>query len=122
MLKVALLEDDRTMLSLLTTLLQIEGYQPLVLGCNSNDFSGMLAILCREQPDLALVDVHLCQLDGFDLLAAIRQDSVLNGMRVLMTSGIDVSTRSLQAGADGFLLKPYMPEELIAQIQHICSA
>ena len=116
MTKIMLCEDDPTMSSLLTTLLEYEGYNVLDHE-DCIDFDGLLEVIRRENPDIILLDVHLRQLNGFDLLRMIRKDTELRQPRILMSSGMDMGMESHVEGADGFLLKPYMPEELIKKIQ-----
>jgi CheY-like chemotaxis protein len=65
------------------------------------------------------MDVHLRQINGLDLLHAIRSDESTRSARVIMTSGIDMSQRCLEKGADAFILKPYMPEDLIQKIRQV---
>lgn len=116
MIKILLCDDDPTMTTLLRTLLEYEGY--VVLGRHDcMNFEGILEIIRQEKPDMVLLDVHLRQLNGFDLLHMIRQDTGLQQPRVLMSSGMDLGMESRVEGADGFILKPYMPEELINKIQ-----
>jgi DNA-binding response OmpR family regulator len=116
MIKILLCEDDPTMSSLLTTLLEYEGYE--VFGPEDCiNFDKLIDIIRQENPDIVLLDVHLRQLNGFDLLRKIRQEDGLRQPRVLMSSGMDVGMESQIEGADGFILKPYMPEELINKIQ-----
>ena len=50
-------------------------------------------------------------------LRTIRSDNRISDMRVLMTSGMDLKDQCVEAGADGFLLKPYMPDDLIQLIR-----
>jgi DNA-binding response OmpR family regulator len=114
--KVLLIEDDRTMVSLLRTLLRYEGFEVTLLE-QEETLDEIISTIRREQPALILLDVHLRQLNGFDLLHDLRADQTLRGIRVLMSSGIDFSTRCLHEGADGFILKPYMPEELTLKIR-----
>ena len=117
--KVMLAEDDLTMLSLLETLLEFEGYQVVVLDnaeANHNP-AGILNVIRNQQPDLALLDIHLGEVNGLDLLDQIREGNDFKNMRVLMSSGIDFSHECIQKGADGFILKPYMPDELIEVIK-----
>ncbi len=116
MTKIFLCEDDPTMNSLLTTLLEYEGYE--VFGTQDCiNFEEYLEIIRQEKPDIVLLDVHLRQLNGFDLLRLIRKETEMQQPRVLMSSGMDMGMESQIGGADGFLLKPYMPEELIEKIQ-----
>jgi DNA-binding response OmpR family regulator len=114
--KVMLIEDDETMLSLITTLLEFEGFQVSQLekdGC----LEDILDCIRHEKPELILLDVHLRRTNGFDLLERMRQDEELKSTRVLMSSGMELSKQCDQGGADGFILKPYMPEELVGKIR-----
>ncbi|NMB90582.1 MAG: response regulator transcription factor, partial [Chloroflexi bacterium] len=65
MAKILLIEDDRTMLGLLKTLLEIEGFQVSTIG----DGHGIdpLQTIRQEQPDAILLDVHLRFMDGLNL-------------------------------------------------------
>jgi len=118
MTKILLCEDDPTMSTLLTTLLEYEGF--VVLGDrNCVDFNELLEVIRQEGPDIILIDVHLRQLNGFDLLRMIRKDTEIVQPRILMSSGMDMAMESHVEGADGFLQKPYMPEELTKKIQEI---
>jgi DNA-binding response OmpR family regulator len=116
MSKVMLVEDDETMLGLLSTLLELEGFQ-VVHGNGQSMLEESLDELRREQPDLALVDVHLQNFNGLDLLRRLRQDEQLKRLLVLMSSGMEMSAECIYAGADGFILKPYMPDELVGKIR-----
>lgn len=112
--KIMLIEDDRTMLALLETLLQLEGFQVVTTG--NEIFSDLLPKVCEESPDIILLDVNLIRGNGMNLLEAIRSDSTLDHIRVIMSSGMDYKEECLRKGAQGFILKPYMPDELITMI------
>lgn len=116
--KLLLIEDDVTMLMLLRTLLQIEGYEVAQLE-GDESLERIMHTVQEEKPTLVLLDVHLRHVNGFDLLSSIRQDESLQDTRVIMSSGIDFGARCLREGADGFVLKPYMPEDLIQEIHRI---
>jgi DNA-binding response OmpR family regulator len=115
--KILLVEDDPTMLGLLQTLLQMEGFQ--VSLANEDGLEEIVSQVRREKPTLALIDVHLRHISGLEVLKRIRQDAELKDMGVLMSSGMDVGDKCLEAGADGFILKPYMPDELIKKIHKL---
>lgn len=108
--KVMIIEDDPTMLDLLTTLLQIEGFEVVRMG----EPQSIIQDISREMPVLILLDVHLeNELSGFDVLADIKQNPPLENIKIVMSSGLDFSHRCKEVGADAFVLKPYMPDELI---------
>jgi DNA-binding response OmpR family regulator len=114
--KILLVEDDATMLSLLCTLLEMEGF--LVVPVKEKTLANVYEVIKREIPSLVLVDVNLHQFNGIDLLKKIRGEADLKDIRVVMSSGMDYTTKCLQEGADDFIMKPYMPDDLILKIRN----
>jgi DNA-binding response OmpR family regulator len=110
-----LLEDDKTMLSLLSTLLTFEGFE-IVQIKNDQKLDDILVTIQNEAPSLIMLDINLSQFNGFDLLRKIRQDETRYNTKVLVASGLDYRIECRQEGADNFIQKPFMPEELIAKI------
>lgn len=108
--KVLLAEDDVTMVSLLKTLLNMEGFDVVALSADADVPAAVLA----ENPDVLLLDVHLLHQSGFVIMDALRSSSDTAGVRVVMSSGSNVREECMRHGADGFLLKPYMPDDLIS--------
>jgi DNA-binding response OmpR family regulator len=115
LIKVVLIEDDAEMRNLLRTLLEIEGFQ--VINYTQTNEREIREALRADRPDIVLLDVHLRSVNGIDILHHIRQDENIRGLQVIMTSGMEVSQSCLDAGADGFILKPYMPSDLIDLIR-----
>jgi len=111
MTHVALVEDDASMRSLLKIFLEMEQFEATLI----EEFDPVFIIPKLEEthPDFLLMDVHLQGINGLDLLTMIRSKSILNGLKVIMTSGEDCHDACIKAGADGFLLKPYMPTDLL---------
>ena len=115
--KVLIVDDDLTILNLLKTLLEIEGFEVLRLdNVNIASFTGLLQ---NNRPDVILLDVNLRQINGFNLLRVLRQSEELKAIRVIMTSGMDLTSRCKLEGADAFLLKPYMPNELVRLLKSL---
>jgi CheY-like chemotaxis protein len=113
MSKVLLADDDATMVSLLTTLLRMAGFEAETL----MDRPDMLAAIRAEKPDALLIDVHLGARSGLDIVHEVRRQKDLQGIKIVMASGIDRKEECLAAGANAFLLKPYMPDDLIQVLQ-----
>jgi DNA-binding response OmpR family regulator len=107
--KILLAEDDATMVSLLKTLLKMEGFEVLALQPDDD----IPAAVQRENPDVLLLDVHLSHQSGLDILDVLRNSEGTANARVIMSSGADVKEECLRHGANGFLMKPYMPDDLI---------
>jgi CheY-like chemotaxis protein len=114
MLKVMVIEDDPKMVSLLTTLLNLEGF--VVKTPPDHNIEGLMRVILEEKPEIALVDVNLNLGSGLDLVRAIREQPEIKNICVLMSSGYNMKKECAQAGANGFIMKPYMPDELIRQI------
>lgn len=113
MAKVLLAEDDPTMVSLLKTLLDMEGFEVLALDVNSD----VPAMVQREKPHALFMDVHLGEQSGMDILETIRKQKELSDVRIVMTSGLNVKEECITRGADAFLLKPFMPDDLIQALK-----
>jgi DNA-binding response OmpR family regulator len=117
MTKIMVVEDDRTMQGLLQTLLSMEGYQVILGGESSEE---IMAAIYQEKPDFLLLDVYLKKTNGLDVVRRLHTVPGSFLPLVLMTSGRDFSDECNKAGADGFLLKPYVPSELTGWIkEHI---
>jgi CheY-like chemotaxis protein len=115
MAKVLIVDDDATMTSLLTTLLQLDGYDVVQAASKG----GMLEALEADRPDIVLMDVFIGDADGLEILGDLRAsgDGKLD-MPVIMTSGMNLARECEAAGASAFLMKPYDPERLLALIKH----
>jgi DNA-binding response OmpR family regulator len=115
--KVLLIDDDLRILSLQKTYLELEGFT--VNHYDGTDPKSLEKILRENPPDVILLDVHLRNLDGFSLLRKLRQSAEYNSIPVVMTSGMDMSYKCKQEGANAFLMKPYMPKELVLLINEL---
>ncbi len=113
MMRITVVEDDPNMVVLLRTLLEIDGY-----AVGELDGSGdVLGGLKRSEPDFILLDVNLKGVNGLDIVGDIRQDAALKDVTVIMTSGLDMASECVRAGANHFLQKPYMPDQLLKIIR-----
>ncbi|MEY2818688.1 MAG: hypothetical protein RL275_2151 [Chloroflexota bacterium] len=112
---VLLAEDDFTMVSLLKTLLKMEGYEVVALDADAD----VVAAVRSVKPDVLLMDVHLFSQSGLDVLDKVRHSADISKVRVLMSSGSNVKEECLKRGANGFLMKPYMPDDLFKQLKQV---
>jgi len=111
--KILLAEDDHTMVSLLKTLLKLEGFDVVALDVNAD----VPAAVQQENPDALLMDVHLGQQSGIDIVKVIRQNPALTNIRIVMTSGLNMKEECLKHGANYFLMKPFMPDDLLSLLK-----
>jgi signal transduction histidine kinase/DNA-binding response OmpR family regulator len=83
------------------------------------DGQAALAAAERRRPDLVVSDVMMPRLDGFGLLAAIREKPGLREVPVVLLSaraGEEARLEGLEAGADDYLAKPFSARELLARV------
>jgi two-component system phosphate regulon response regulator PhoB len=111
--KVLLVEDDVTMVSLLKTLLKMEGFR--VVDAQADD--DIPAAVRDERPDVLLMDVHLFNRNGLEIIDSIRREPDICNVSVVMTSGMNLQEECLKHGATAFLMKPFMPDDLIRTIK-----
>ena len=97
---------------LLETLMSLEGDEVVAVSRPEE----IIPMAEREKPDLILMDFHLAGGNALDPLAALKAHEMLRGIPVLVTSGMDEETRCLEAGADGFILKPFRPSNLLERV------
>jgi CheY-like chemotaxis protein len=114
MAKVMVLEDESILRELLRELLGYEGYQVVA----PIDPERLLDEMLAEKPDALILDIHLNGINGLDLLEEIRKNPELKDVYVLATSGMNHAHQARQRGADDFIMKPYMPDELMQLLQN----
>ncbi|HRI12051.1 MAG TPA: adenylate/guanylate cyclase domain-containing protein [Verrucomicrobiota bacterium] len=108
-------DDDPANRDILTRCLERNGYTVSVVG------NGLEALqrLRSETFDLALLDILMPGLDGYQVLLKLKSDSVLCDIPVIIISGFDLGggiARCIEAGADDYLTKPFNPVLLRARI------
>ena len=86
----------------------------------AEDGAAALALIRRERPDVALLDIRMPGLDGLAALAAITADADLAATRVVILTTFELDEyvfAALRAGASGFLVKDSEPAELLRAIR-----
>jgi DNA-binding response OmpR family regulator len=109
MARIAIAEDDQTMVTLLTTLLKMDGFDVRPVDADED----VSAVVEREMPDVLVLDVHLSRQNGLDILDAIRRSDIARNAHIIMISGLNMKEECMRHGADDFLLKPFMPDDLL---------
>ncbi len=76
----------------------------------------------RLKPSLAILDVKMPGMDGFELLGRLRAEAALAGMPILMLTSMGSEqdiVRGLDLGADEYMVKPFSPVELVARVRRL---
>lgn len=113
--RVLIVEDEEQLAGAYALVLQQAGFTVQVLNAPLR----ILDVLQQFQPDLVLMDLHLAECSGAELMQLIRQDPAYCALPILFLSGDTDPVQHntvLSQGADLFLLKPIKPAQLIAAI------
>ena len=115
---VLVADDDKFMIDLVTFRLERAGYEVVT----AVDGDEALRAALEREPDLAVLDVRMPKLDGFELTSRIRRNEATSRMPIILLSGSvqdESIARGFEAGADDYLKKPFSPQELLARVQAI---
>lgn len=113
--RILVVEDHPPSLELVRYLLQSAGYAVSGAG----DGLAGLEQARRVRPDLVVCDIQMPGMDGYALLAALRADAALAAIPVIAVTAFSMPGdrhRILEAGFEGYISKPIVPETFIAQV------
>ncbi|MFF4968440.1 SpoIIE family protein phosphatase [Streptomyces sp. NPDC001037] len=114
--RVLVADDNADMREYLTRILVAAGYEVTTV----TDGVEALDSVRRGAPDLVISDVMMPRLDGLELVERLRGDARTASVPVLLLSaraGQEASIEGLQAGADDYLVKPFVAAELLARVR-----
>ena len=115
---VLVADDDEDILQLVSFRLERAGYNVIT----ASDGQKAIAAAREHQPDLAVLDVMMPGMNGYDVTRALRADEATAQIPVILLTArvqeADVS-RGFEAGADDYLRKPFSPQELRSRVQAI---
>ncbi len=118
MTKVLVAEDNTTLLENITLELELLGYEVL----QATNGQGALNVLktTDQLPDIIVSDIAMPDLDGFQLLEHVRSDPAWEGIPFLFLTAFDNQDNirvSKQLGADDYIVKPFMADDLVLAMQ-----
>jgi DNA-binding response OmpR family regulator len=103
-----IVDDDRTTVRLLQTLLELDGFDVSVAPRGED----VLPLARTVRPDVFLMDYHLSDMNGVEVIRHLRADPTFARTPIVMVSGMDVEKEAIKAGATTFLVKPFEPDDL----------
>jgi sigma-B regulation protein RsbU (phosphoserine phosphatase) len=113
--KVLVVDDEPDILDLVELTLLSEGFDVV----SATNGAEALAAAAREIPDLVLLDVSMPDLDGFEVMQALRDDPATARIPVIMLTAraqISDKLRGLSSGADDYITKPFEPADVVARV------
>ncbi|EDT15594.1 response regulator transcription factor [Clostridium perfringens] len=113
-MKILLVEDEESIRGFLRINFQRENFQ--VIECESGEEGVRKALI--EKPDIAILDVMLPGMNGFEVCQKLRESFPRMGIIILTAKGEDMDKiMGLQFGADDYVLKPFNPLEITLRVK-----
>jgi DNA-binding NarL/FixJ family response regulator len=114
--RLLLIDDDPNLILLVKDYLEFRGYE-VITAENGRE---ALELLDQEMPDMIICDVMMPEMDGYTFVKHVRENPKTNWIPVLFLSAKGQSqdrVKGLNTGADVYMVKPFEPEELVAQVE-----
>jgi two-component system alkaline phosphatase synthesis response regulator PhoP len=111
--KILVVDDERSILDLVTAYLRNEGYEVYTAA----DGLSALTAARAYQPDLVVLDIMLPGMDGLEVLTRLRRESDVYVIMLTARSEETDKIVGLSLGADDYLTKPFSPRELVARVK-----
>jgi DNA-binding response OmpR family regulator len=115
--KIVVIDDCQLTLAVARDMLESEGYE---VATASATIEANPLIFCTPPPDLIMVDVEMPLLNGPQTVVFLKSRTSSKDISVLMISAKsrdELSEISREAGADGFVCKPLLPQVLLPQVK-----
>ena len=116
MTKILVVDDEPDILSLLVDDLTDLGFDVL----SADNGASALGHIYRDRPDLALIDINMPVLDGYEILRKLRQDPTTQNLPVILLTGVSPAEgehTAIQLGANHYVTKPWDSEALHSVIR-----
>jgi CheY-like chemotaxis protein len=117
--KLVMLADDSPMIHRHTVpILEDDGYEVL----SAMDGAEGLRMVRERRPDLVITDIEMPKLDGYELCKTIKEGDATAHIPVLIASSLGQAQdleKGFDAGADDYLIKPVVPEELLTRVRQL---
>ena len=116
--RILIVEDEESLLKLESIFLSAKGYQ--VTGVNNG--RSALDEICKEKPDLVLLDIMLPKMDGFEVCRCIKENPETCDIPVVMLTARKTTrdySRGLEVGADAYITKPFKSAHIVDTIEQL---
>ena len=115
---VLTVDDSRTIRNMLLMTLTSAGYDTV----QAEDGVHGLEVLEGSEPDVIITDINMPRMDGFGFIENVRNSDQYRGIPILVLtteSDAEKKDRARQAGATGWIVKPFDPDKLLNAIQRV---
>ncbi|MCE1248163.1 MAG: response regulator [Firmicutes bacterium] len=118
--KILVADDNKDIAKLIEVNLKFEGYETMV----SYDGKSALNLIQTKHPDLIILDVIMPEMDGWQVIARLKEDKQTENIPVILLTGVSMKEgkeRGLIEGVEDYLSKPFNPLRLMEMVEEILS-
>jgi response regulator receiver protein len=116
--KILIVDDSESIREVVSFTLENEGFEVLV----ANDGTDALKFLDGREIDMIITDLHMPEMDGITLIKHVRAMEVYQRIPILFLTTESQTAKKMEAkeaGATGWIIKPFVPAKLIAALQKV---
>ncbi len=118
MTKILIADDNNDLLEMLVSRFRAVGFEVV----SAQTGTAALEVARREQPELAVLDVMMPELNGFQVCRRLKEDEELGDMPIVLLTAKGTEADQFwgfEVGADLYLTKPIEPGEVVAEVQKL---
>ena len=116
--KILIVDDEEPIILLLKTILTVYGYD----SCELSSSQKTMGKVEQEKPDLVILDIAMPEMDGYQVCRMLKGNPSTSMIPVVMITALALEQdrkMAMESGADGFILKPFDPRDVVAEIQRL---
>lgn len=114
--KILIADDETDLLEMLESVFHRAGYSHILTAPSGE---AALKLWREEHPDMVILDVMMPRVDGFSVLREIRRTSTVPVLMLTARGEAEDRFTGFESGADDYLVKPFLPKELLLRVQAI---
>jgi len=112
---VLVVDDEPRIIRFVRINLEMEGFRVI----EASNGVEAVALVREKMPDIALLDVMMPEMDGFETLRTVREVSSVPVIMLTVRSSEEDKVRGLDLGADDYVTKPFSPRELVSRVRAV---
>lgn len=113
--RILVVDDEERMIRFIRLNLEHDGFKVIEAGNGTQAINKVRS----SMPDLALLDIMMPDMDGFEVLKIIRETSAMPVIMLTAKGEENDRVRGLELGADDYITKPFSPRELVSRIKAV---
>lgn len=110
---ILVIDDELDLLVMIKSIFNRAGYKNVITAASARE---ALSIISKRMPDMIILDIMMPEMDGFELLQEIRAISKVPVLILTANGGAEDRFSGFELGADDYLIKPFLPKELLLRV------